>query len=888
MRPIIATVYQNLGRIQEAANSFSLADRQVSVGTISYSVDEHLTKVIPGDMTLKVADHDATFWAFIQNDIQVSTGLLPAFVTLDVDGEREFLGIVEPDKFSWDEGSRAVNFTAQDWSVMLANAPLEGDSWQRALPRAITSRSTPSPQSCISVVFRSQLKQFPQFRQMIAWPYPNTWGVSEGDIVSASDVDIDTTAPWTAGPWKLTNVGRVYTGANGDIPTNYMGAIPQGFNWDPYHGTDGTSCDATFSVEKLADLSDGYYKVATAFTPDTAKPKYEVFLDTIDGIVPGDVMTLVSYNPATWTVLSVDAERKSITTREIISSTLLVGDPVIFSEESRGQLVFEDALTILHRALLPYAIDTTRFKPAIFETPVFAWLALRGKGEDITAVMDVEPGLTDIRVLGNDSRSWDGTPETGWVRGSVTTRRACWTDQLVAPPSSLMPYNVPTIAPNTRFRYRKYDSFDSWNVNNGDGTYNPASTADIVVVVYDYILMRKIEITGTSCSIATWNGSSFNSPSTVSWPSANKVVSACVYPGLSGAVLGLTSAGTLELAFSGSLQSYTLPTLAAKGIVVTTPWAAYVVSATGYGRVMTSGGTLTLDWVDLTGEVTAFWPNTFVGIDGDNCFMMGRFDAVDETGTKRTETWGLFLAALPTTAEASVIDSERLLEGSPNLVGAFRDPSKLNRVIGQVAGQLFQVSRELPATIERFSPQGMSAIECVEHICQLHNAIAIPNAYGTMEIVSRMYVDDVYSLTVDRVTNTETRSFPNFYTVVRVSSFDDEDYYDAYGQDGGRLLEILQHPLVWGRSQCKAMAMSFSLWFGKPRKQRVEKWFHTDADSATPWDVLPRFPKVEVNASGEYFRVMKMDKDIVRGTATVTMVETDTAAYGMQYGRGRD
>jgi len=58
-----------------------------------------------------------------------------------------------------------------------------------------------------------------------------------------------------------------------------------------------------------------------------------------------------------------------------------VNVPVGFSSESLGQLVFEDALTILHRAALPYTIDTTRFKPAVFDNPVFAWLPLRGKAK---------------------------------------------------------------------------------------------------------------------------------------------------------------------------------------------------------------------------------------------------------------------------------------------------------------------------------------------------------------------------------------------------------------------------------------------------------------------------------------------------------------------------
>lgn len=888
MRSMDLSFFQNTGDTT-VGNTLVLTGRLVSVGEISHTVDDQLTKVIPGDLTITVEDFDEALWTFLQTSIQVSTGVLPPFVLLSVAGTRKFLGIVQLDKIGRPQDQRVVSFTAQDWSVMLTNSPLEGAAWQRALPRAVSSRPAPSTQVCESVLYRGPLKSQPQFRQFITWPYPNAWGVAEGDFVSASDIDIDTNPPWTAGPWKLTNVGRVYTGANGDVPTNLMGAVPAGFNWDPYHGSDGTNCDATFSVVKLADLSNGYYKVTTAFTPDPKVPKYVIPLDTVDGIVPGDTMKFIGdTRSGTWTILSVDAERKEVTTKQVVSTELLVGDRLAFTEEALGQLVFEDAEALLRRAALPYPIDTTRFKPAVFDDPVFAWLPLRGKGEDLAAVADLEAGLTDLRVFGNDSRSWDGTPEAGWTRGGVTTKRAGWTDQLTSPPSSQMPYEVPSLAPNTRFRNRKYDSFDTYNVNNGGGSYDPASTADIVVVVYDYLQMRRVDITGTSCAIRTWNGSSFGSPSTVAWPSSNKVKSACVYPGLPGAILGVTPT-TVELAFAGSLQSVALPSGAKNPVAVCTPWAAFIVGANGYGRVTSSGGSLSVAWVDLTGEVNAFWPNTFAAIDGDTCFMLGRFDAVDDvSGEKATETWALYLAAQPTTVDASVLDAERILEGSPALVGAFRDPSKPGRIVGQVAGALFQVSRELPTTIERFHAVGMSALECIEHICQVHNAIAIPNPAGRLEVVSRMYFDAPYAVTVDQVSVQQTRSFPDFYTVVRVSTSDDKAYWDAYGQDGGRYLEINQHPMVWSQSQCKAMASSYALWFGQPRAMEEQAWFHTNPDTAPPWDALPRYAKVTLNGGSTQQRIVKLSEDLVQGVAKVTLVSTEFAGYGLQYGRGRD
>ena len=139
VRVIAASLWQNLGTGEPGA-SLDLSGRMISVGQLSWSADEQLTKVSPGDLTLKVEDNDGAAWTFIQDSLTITGGLLPPFILVDVDGERRFLGVVNPKGLRQEVKTREVEITGQDWSILLANTPLEGPAWERAIPKAAGGR----------------------------------------------------------------------------------------------------------------------------------------------------------------------------------------------------------------------------------------------------------------------------------------------------------------------------------------------------------------------------------------------------------------------------------------------------------------------------------------------------------------------------------------------------------------------------------------------------------------------------------------------------------------------------------------------------------------------------------------------------------------------------
>lgn len=882
LRTITASLWQNLGTGQPGA-SFDLGGRMISLGQLSWSADERLTKVSPGDITLKIEDNDGALWTFLQDQIGISTGLLPPWLLVDVDGVRRFLGVVNPKGLRFDPKTREVEVTGQDWSILLANTTLGGSGWERAIPKAAGGRDGSETRPCnIGWVLGVVLN-------VIYYAGPNNW-LQNGDQVTCALIPGKT--------YKILGTGEYGTGwsaslAPDSFSADFMAANPG--------ATSATLQNVNFTRLPAPSSSTTYYKVTQAITVDNDIPTYQIALDTVDGIAPGDTLGLIlTSKSASFVVINVDAERKWVITREPVQQNLAVDDRLYFSPESIQELVFEDARSILALAVTTcngaatgYKVDLSRFTSAVLPDPVLAWLPLRPMvGDDLHAVADVEPGLSDLRVLAGDGTAWDGTPEAGWTAvGGTPAKRAVWTSQLTMPPASLMPDETATLNTLARRRNRAYGDGWKWlqqdNGDRGAGEWTSTLGAQAgLVVVHDYPGMRRFKCNGSTVTTQAWTGT-WGADTAFPW-SGGSILSACIMPGMPGALLARTAAG---LVLGGSASGTCgVPAEAVNAVLTTTPWGAYLVSAQGYGRVDWTGSGITLHWVTLTDQVTGFFPNTLAGLTPDELVMLGRFDAQDRTGKAVTETYFFRLAALPVIgdASASVIWAEKVTTGAPTLIGCFRDPTKLGRVIGQLGGRLFQVDRALPFTLERFKPSGMNALELVEHICQLHNAVAVPDPTGTLQVVSRNFLDQVYDLTIERISRKITRTWEHFYSLIRVSTTDDEEYADALGQEGGKLLEVTKHPLVWTKSGCAAMSKSLALWFGKPRTENAEVWFSSNTSAPPPWELLPRIARVRINGGTTLYVQMGGQENLKTREATVALVEVGAAGYGMSYGRSTD
>jgi len=876
-RSYFVTLMQNLGNGMPG-ESLALSESMTTLDGISWEVDKELTKLAPGDLSASVIDDDGSVWSWLQTQIQTSGALFPPFMVLDVDGVRVFTGIVQPSAIERDNATAVVSLNATDWSAMLASKALTADAgWTRPEPRAIASRPASETHTNtylpLSVIYIGQIKAGGG-RDCAHFPEPMNW-LAPGDLVDAE------TPQGNHAGLKVLEIQH-------DLLPGICRVKFDQILWS-FTDWNASSYTGTFTRQASTTTPQGYYKVAVA-VPENPDPKvYRITLDTIDGQWPGDVLQLLNADrSATFTVAQLDASRSSILVNEEVSN-LAVGDRLYFSDESAAQMVMEDPRRILTAACTPFSADFSKATATTLDAPILSWVPMRpATGADLRAVSDIESGLNNFRVFSGVS-AWDGTPEAGWSDVATSTKRTTWTDQRLTAPSSLMPYELASLAPLSYARneaedlnYRNRPKMTSFGTVDTTAPWTPPATPAAAVsanvVVYDYLQMRRIALSGAAGSIMAWSGSAWGSSTAITWP--DTVNAACVFVGgPAGSIIALGVGGLRAAVLPSGWAStlLTIPAAAKDAVLKTTPWGTYLVGSAGYGRITVSGSALSLNWVTLsTDGSTKLLPNTFQGIDDTEQAVLATVSGMDRQGKTSTETHLLRLAATPTTtptAGASILWDEKILEGSPISCGAVRDPSQDGRVIGHVGGRLYQVSAVVPVSraLERFKPAGMHASELIEHICQVLNLVAYPAPDGTMHFASRA-ASTVIPLTVDQTSLIETRAWEHFYSIVRVSGQDDV-LFDAYSAvDGGQLLEISGHPLLWTVGACSAMASVYAAWFGRPRAMRKEEWFYTDPTNAAPWEGLQPLSTVTVNGAGPYL-LMALKDDRVKGTASVMLLE---------------
>lgn len=883
MRTYSIHLAQNLGT-DKLGTSLDVTSARVDVGSWQWEADKELTKVTHGDITIRLADLDGSIWGWISTQTKNGADLLPPWLTIDIDGRREFTGTINPSQMSVDRDGE-ISITAQGWSSQLSDKTLgairaEDDlndtlnPWLRPSPRCVADRPT---WSHVCVLEYSQVFPSPPYNGGIRWQGLD-W-LSVGDVV--------TTPEFPGKEFKISVIDRI-VGVPGDWRRAMLGAefgqlVLEKFG--PYTGTEPTGL-----IEcKAGQPQARPFYVVTKIAPES--PSYKIYLDTVDGIAPGDgLQTLNTAKGQAWSMLQIDAESKYVVTREEVKD-LAVHDRVFFTDESRSQLVFEDARAAIARAAAPFAVDFSRFSMPTLPVPVLVWLPLRPLiGEDLTSLKDLDVGMSNLRAFGSDSAAWDGTPEAGWASASASLPRAPWTSQRLTPPTSLMPDQSTTKAPrmpsrnrvqSLRYRMKTTDQTD-------DPTWDPAA-AEITpsFLVHDYLSMRRLLIKqGGVVEIEPWDGNAWGAMTQCLWQ-GTAIKSASVLPGLPGALLTYCWEG-LELAsaFPGPVTaSCQAPAEAADAVLVTTPWAAYLVGSKGYGRVGYANGILSLDWVQpLDKTLGSLFPTSFAGLDEESVVVLGRFDLKDPSDPSKisTETWMLRLKAAPSATDApgSVLWSERVLEGAPILCGAMRDSSQADRVIGHCGGRMFQVAKQLPAAyaLERFRPTGMKAAELIEHAAQVLCALVISTPDGVMHLVSRQDASEPIALTIPACDVAEALDWEHRYTMVRVAGSGEDIYRDvpSVGEPsikGGKTLEFSGHPFIWTMSGCEAMARIYHAWFSPIRRYQGRKWIHPDPSTPAPWESLPPAARVRINGEATIWRVMALDDKRTEGEARVKLLE---------------
>ena len=867
-RLVTANIYANTGTTT-AGDSFALEGRIVKAGTLSWSIDAKLTLCQPGDVSLEVEDFDGTLWAYLQA-LNTDAGFLPPWLEVLVAGERKFLGLIQPDKARRNEFEATVELCAPDWSTMLAETWLESDTWMRPVPSQAGDHSETETRTGSILV------------TICGWPGGvdftglNSW-LSVGDHCTCDKV------PGTFKVLSFTNGSSGYSVFLQDFRAAYLALYGSVANYP-----------TTVQLTRLASstTTTDYFSITAATTASSDSPTYVLTLDTVDGITVGDVLQLVNTTTrkVTYTVLDVDSMNSEIITKESVQDHS-IGDQFYFDSDTQYALVHQDVRVLIQRACTGVcAVSFDRFTPAVLPLPVFSWLPLRTAADaDLLPPWAVGASLSALRVHSHGV-VYDGTPDAGWAVSSDENLYADWTTQKTSAPASCMPLRT--------------DTEEIWNYSNYD-PYEPPTSESVeidVVVLYDYLQMRRVAVHGsnrTSLNISTWSGTDWGTDTTTAWTSGRQVYSLALVPG-SGELLALTfdTSGANPKIETQSGASYTITetygttAVGTAARLINTPWNVYLVFGGCYGRVVVSGGSIRLDWKTvIASDCGTLHAATLCALDQTRLFCLATDTGTDPDDVSKTVTLtsALFLDPEPDpdadTADA-VLWSEVVLDGAPRLLGAVRDPSRLERVIGHVGGRLFQVCAELPPTVERLEAYGMSALDLLEAVCSLHNCIAVPTPEGTLEILSRMIPEEVTALTVDEERATRDLSAV-FYSVVSVTGSDSSVFEAGLDSDGnelfpgGKLLEIQKHPCAISDSTRLAMAESLYQWFGKPRKRTERTWFHVDATTAAPWEGLSKWALVTVNDDTTPWRVMALQQDLNEGSATATLIEADAdAAYG--------
>lgn len=905
MRTVSAILAANAGDGSTGA-TLDISAHLIDPSGFRQEVDQELTKITPGDHSLKIEDHDGAIWAWLDTEIQGTGRLYPPFLAVSVAGVCRFYGTIDPSRISRDAKTRVISLTAQDWSVMLANMAL--DTWIRPIPHAAADRIAGETRNVWLRWYNIQSGYAYITGGGRGWDGAPLWTAPGPDCVGVPGTpnnwlnigDIVTTPSLPGKEWKViarhgwTTVGFGGFSADGDggysvqlSPPGFTVAFAAANGLNPWSRYNSPEVAWEMELHRLARETEerSYYSVTQPI--GDVEGIHELPLDTIDGIIPGDTLQLVSSSRSeTIDVLQVDPAGKRVISRSELRN-LAINDRFFFTAECAKQVVLEDARSALVKAMGGFfRVDLSRYTPPTLPIPVLSWLPLRPLvGADLTSVRDLDAGLSSLRVWGSGTNAWDGMPETGWtVAPAGATPRAVWTDQRTTVPSSLMPDETPTLSPSNPWRFFAWDGtframpLNPWAIALGHSwTWTPTTVP--TSVLYDYLAMRRVVVIDRVTQVQSWTGTAWGSVVASTWPGSFALVSMCVIPGgPAGMLLGLTADDKIQGVVPGGAVTniVTLPEAAKGAVVRSTPWGAWVVGGRGYGKATVTGSTLTLAWIDLIQrDGGVVYPNTFTALDADRLVVMARLDAMDDEGKTVTETYALLLKAAPVDAADAIVWKEHILDGSPITAGALRDPN--GRVVGHCGGRLFQVSATLPVAyaLERFTPSSMKSMELVEHACQLLHAVAVPDSAGTLHIISRSSTETVIDIQVDQVDIDETRTWDTFFSLIRVSGQNDV-YADAAGPtDGGGLLELSNHPMLWGTTGCLALSMAMAAWFGVDRRMQRQTWIHADPDTAAPWESLPPLARIRINGAATIWLVMGLDDrgHLKDGKATVSLVE---------------
>lgn len=911
-RVITVLLIQNTGT-PEGGPELDISQFVTSLGEVSWSVDEQLTKLSLGSLSISATDDEAgTVTSFIENSLESTYGLLPPWIILLVDGVQKFIGLVkEAPSRSEDQSSLEIQINAVDWSSMLESKRIDSD-WERDFYR-LGAASSAGPTCVAKSVYNKELRR--------------------GHDRTTVAVSVADGAYFNVGDWVyfanysgFTQYNKQYpvvakqtmdVGGLGTMTCLYLGG---GFWWsekpgDPQNYGQTSECYRVYT--SAANDPTPYFVASESWSSSAAgsSPKTTISLVStgsslgVGGLQAGDILDKVVsvLNPSdssfSVTVVDVDPVENVVYLDAPLSNDLVAGVTTFkLNSESLAESVLVPIKNLVERALLGLATpDWSGYVRGALPSPCLSFISgasptgQNTRTETLSWAQDIQVSLTGWEVQGVAGQAWAGSPDDGWVT-TTWSKVVSWTDQLADPPARLMPYLAPPEGhTSTQRGHTKFPGLagDDTGIDPADA---PSSDQSLRYV-YDYSAFRCYQFTHTGSwlvSVKTWNGTAWTnvagfsstglgSPAQIV-PFADVATSVGSGYGLlglypSGQIKTLLSTVTLTAQLSGSDVLDDQGRLQA--VLRQTSAGLYYVTPTGYGRIRVVAGVLTSSWVQIINSETpksmmSVTPltSTFVAASGRIITLAKvsyRNSVTDDRPVEDTYLLQLD-QEIQENAQDSVISVDRICANIPRATMAVRSPVSED-ILGFMGGRLFVISKRLPEVVERFNAVNQPASAVIEFVCAMTNTVAAPTVDGRLRIISRGHQGSTVNIRPDLVSVRTSRWNKHLASCVVVTGADQEKKGVAVSQTqrSGLTISYQNDVYIRNSSQAQAIAESWLAFFEVPRHEVEQVWFSQEVPA--PWEALDPLQVITVGDDPRRYYLVGLSHNLEAQTATATLLE---------------
>ena len=920
-RQIEVILQQNNGNPASPGTELDVSNYLLSLGNISWSVDENLTKLSIGNLSISLTDDTSnTVWTFINTGLTSTSGLLPPWLILNVDGVQRFIGLIkETPVRTQDIGTLEIAINAVDWSSMLETKRIKPDdmAFKRSFKAGIAYAAGTSVTA--KSVYNKELRRGHD-RNLVAVPTSEAANFSVGDSVYFANYD-----GWT-------DYNRTYliistlTMDVGGLGTMYCLWLNSPFQWNE-RSANPANFGQTSTISRQYKTTSDPVKNPTDlplficqedFTVSTAgkTAKTSIILNYVDGLLPGDTLDKLDNisNPGTFSVNVVDVDTVSNTVYldAAINNDLVSGITSFqLNATSMTDCVLFPLTTLVETSIagLAYPVDYTSYSPITLPSPCFSFISPDSKlqnlhTESLSGVSDIQPSLTNFQVKGTAGLAWSGLPSSGWDTLGGYTKYVCWTNQKTTAPSYLMPYaTLPANADPQTSETRGYVRFPGLDGSKSSRSADPSkgtSATPVYKWVYDYSNNRvyRFQTVGVNLTldVQTWNGSIWSSVTGFSLTGVGSPIDVVPFMdtlssvGSGYGLLALYKDGTVKNILS--TMSYSGIALAGKDVlhpttkalqthIIQTTNGVYYVTPSGYGRIWVTGGVLKSKWVqlmdlsnqkDLIQSITPL-TNTFL-FSNNRIITLAKVSYKTSINDERyiDDTYLLQLNKdIQDVPKDSVYSVDFIVKNIPRTTMAIKSPVSQD-VFGFMGGRLFQITNYLPETVERFSPINQTASALIEFVCAMSNTVAQPLVTGAIKLITRGFNKAVQNITIDQVSMKESRWNQHLASCVVIKGADEKKGVAvSTTQLAGLTISYSNDVYIRNSSQATSIAQSYLAFFEKPRRQVEQVWFSQSFPA--PWETLSPMDVITINGGSTQYYLISLNHNLVDQTATVQLLE---------------